>query len=67
MRGYSVTKCICHNRSFEQIKAYAKRNRIDTVEELQERYICSCSCQQCLPYVKRMLKTGETSFEIKSN
>lgn len=67
MSYYAVTKCICHDRCFEQIKAYAKRNEVNTVGELQERYICSCSCQRCVPYVERVLETGETSFEVKLN
>jgi len=63
MSLHSVTKCICHDRSFEEIKKYAQQNEIDTIEELQESKFCSCGCQMCVPYVELMLQTGETAFE----
>lgn len=61
-----VTKCICHDRSFKQIKTYARENNITTVEELQQRKICSSGCSMCAPYVELMLQTGETSFEPRA-
>lgn len=57
-----VEKCICHNKTFEEVKAYAKENDISTIEELQERNFCSNSCRLCAPYVEMMLKTGQTEF-----
>lgn len=59
----AINRCLCHNRSFEEIKTYAHKYDIHTIEELQSRKICSCGCRICLPYVEKMLKTGETSFE----
>jgi NAD(P)H-nitrite reductase large subunit len=59
----AVNKCLCHNRSFEEIKMYAQKHDIDTIEELQARNICSCGCRMCLPYVEKMLATGKTSFK----
>lgn len=61
-----VTKCVCHDRSFEEIKEFARKNRLDSVEELQARQICSCGCHMCAPYVELMLETGETSFEPRA-
>jgi len=57
-----VTKCICHDRSFEEIKEYARENGIDNLKTLQEQKICSCGCQMCAPYVELMLETGKTAF-----
>ena len=62
----AVTKCICNERSFEEIRNYANKHQIDSIEELQAREICSCDCQMCEPYVKRMLKTGKTEFEPRN-
>jgi len=59
----AISRCICHNRSFEAIKAYAEQHNIDTVKELQELNICSCGCRMCLPYVEKILETGKTSFK----
>lgn len=58
-----VTKCVCHDRSFEEIKEFAQKNGINSVDVLQARKICSCGCQMCAPYVELMLETGGTSFE----
>ncbi len=63
MGRHDVKKCICHNKSFKQIKEYAEENGLETVEELQERHFCSCGCQMCVPYVELVLKTGKTSFK----
>jgi len=58
-----VTRCICHDCSFEKIKEYAEEHKLATVEELQKREICSCGCRMCAPYIELILETGETAFE----
>lgn len=58
----NVTKCICHNRSFGEIKKYATEQDISSVEELINRDYCSCGCGLCTPYVEMVLETGETEF-----
>jgi NAD(P)H-nitrite reductase large subunit len=63
MSRFSVTKCICHDRSFAELKAYADKHGLQQIEELQKRKLCSCGCQMCAPYVELMLQTGETAFE----
>lgn len=64
MGHYKVKKCICHNKSFAEIKRYAEANGIEMVEELQEEDFCSCGCQKCVPYVELVLETGKTSFKL---
>jgi NAD(P)H-nitrite reductase large subunit len=63
MPRFTVTNCICHDRSFTELKNYAVEHGITDIEELQKRKMCSCGCQMCAPYVEAMLKTGETAFE----
>ncbi len=63
MNRLLVTHCICHSRSFEEIKELASEQNLSTVEELQAEDLCSNSCQMCEPYVELMLETGETAFE----
>lgn len=58
-----VTHCICHARSFVEIREIALKKGFASVEELQMEDICSNSCQMCEPYVEMMLETGETAFE----
>jgi len=63
MPRYTVTKCICHDRSFEEIKIFARDQGIHSLEELQELRYCSCSCKMCAPYVELVLETGDTEFK----
>lgn len=63
MSRYLVNSCICHRRDFTEIKEHAKEKGYTQIEELQAEDFCSCSCGLCIPYVKMVLKTGETEFE----
>lgn len=62
MSKYVVSKCICHNRAFSEIKEYAGEQGYSTVEELQSDKYCSCSCGLCIPYIQMMFETGRTEF-----
>lgn len=57
-----ITKCICHSRSFEEIKVFATEQSISSVSELQDRDFCSNSCGLCSPYVEVLLETGQVEF-----
>lgn len=57
-----VDRCICHEISFSEIKQIAKEKGLTTIEEIQKVGISSTRCKLCEPYVRAMLKTGETSF-----
>lgn len=57
-----VTKCICHNCTFEEVKAYANEQSLTSLDELQDHDICSNSCGLCSPYVEVLLETGRTEF-----
>ncbi|MDX1637306.1 MAG: hypothetical protein R3281_05015 [Balneolaceae bacterium] len=63
MSRYSVTKCVCHDRTFCEIRDFAAGNGYTTVEELQAEDYCSCQCRFCVPYIEMMFETGETTFE----
>lgn len=63
MSRFLVTKCICHNKNFSEIKKYVEDHNIEKVEELQSQNYCSNGCGLCLPYIELMLETGEISFE----
>lgn len=58
----NVTKCICHGKTFNEIKEHAREHDISTLEELQKERFCSCSCGLCGPYIEMVLETGETEF-----
>jgi len=62
MSAPKVLKCICHDHTFEEIKAYADVNDLSSLEELQDRDYCSNNCGMCAPYVEITLETGQTEF-----
>ena len=62
MAHNKVVKCICHDRSFEEIKAYADVHNLTTVHELREHDTCCNGCGLCKPYIDVMLCTGQTEF-----
>ncbi len=59
-----VDRCICHNISFEEIRKVAVEKELTTVEQLQNKNICSTNCRLCEPYIEKMLVTGQTSFSL---
>ena len=63
MSEFLVNQCICHKKTFDEVKAYAEENGYTTVEELQAEEFCSNSCRMCKPYIELMFETGETAFK----
>lgn len=63
MSDFLVNRCICHNRTFQEIKLYALEQGYSDLKDLQTDNYCSNSCRMCGPYVELVLETGETSFK----
>ncbi|KAA3632776.1 MAG: (2Fe-2S)-binding protein [Calditrichaeota bacterium] len=59
-----VTRCVCFNKKFSELKKIAKANNCSSLEELQEKVTFGENCKRCHPYVKKMFETGETVFEV---
>jgi NAD(P)H-nitrite reductase large subunit len=59
-----VSQCICFRRTFAELKRVAERTGARTVPELQRHTMFGMSCMLCVPYVQRMLETGETEFPL---
>ena len=59
-----VTRCVCFGKRFAELKKLADKYDVRTIEELQRHVTFGKNCQRCHPYVKRMLATGETIFEV---
>lgn len=55
-----IRQCVCFAVTFKEILKAGP----STIEEIQAAYGCSTSCGLCLPYLQRMLETGETEFAI---
>ncbi|HQY20955.1 MAG TPA: (2Fe-2S)-binding protein [Ignavibacteria bacterium] len=61
---YPVKKCVCFNVTFLEMKNIMKEKGIDTIEELKEIKELAGNCKICVPYIKKMIQTGKTEFEI---
>ncbi|MBX7150807.1 (2Fe-2S)-binding protein [bacterium] len=59
-----VNRCVCENLTFEEMKKVVDRFHCKTVGELQTRIKFGVNCRLCLPYVEKMIATGETHFDI---
>jgi len=57
-----ITRCVCYDKTFAELKRLADEHGCKTVEELQRYVEFGLNCKLCHPYVRRMLRSGETVF-----
>lgn len=57
-----IDRCQCFQVTFAELKEIAAEQRARSVAELQEFVDFGVRCRLCHPYVRRMLRTGETVF-----
>ncbi|MEO8209025.1 MAG: (2Fe-2S)-binding protein [bacterium] len=61
---FNITKCICYDTTFSEMKNIMEENNLKTLEELREIKIVAANCKLCVPYINRMIETGETEFDV---
>jgi hypothetical protein len=61
--GVRIDRCYCFLRPFAELKEVADATGAGTVPELQTHVVFGQQCRLCHPYVRRMLRTGETVFQ----
>ncbi|PEN12787.1 (2Fe-2S)-binding protein [Longibacter salinarum] len=59
----NIDRCYCFQKPFVELRAIAETTGATSVEELQQHVEFGKKCQLCHPYVRRMLRTGDTSFD----
>ena len=57
-----IDRCLCFEQRFADLKCVAHQTGSKTISELQDHIDFGKNCQLCHPYVKRMLESGETTF-----
>lgn len=57
-----INRCVCFDITFQKLKTIAQEKNCTSVDELKKHAVFSDKCKLCLPYIKTMLKTGETVF-----
>ncbi len=58
-----VDRCICHNRTFEDLLALARGKGLDE-GSLRKVTGCGTSCGLCWPYVRLTIATGEVRHAL---
>jgi len=58
-----IDRCYCFQQTFAHLKAVAEKTGAESIEALQQHVTFGQNCQLCHPYVRRMLATGETTFD----
>ena len=56
-----VSGCICRSTPFADLLPRARAANW-SLEELMKQTGCGAQCGLCRPYLRRMLRTGETAF-----
>ena len=58
-----VTKCVCSDILFSDMKLTADKYGLKSINELKEYIEVSNNCQFYHPYIELMIKSGKTEFE----
>ena len=58
-----VDRCVCFDVRFERLQAYAAAHDSD-LDDLSRRFGCGRGCGLCVPFIRRMLATGRTRFDL---
>jgi len=58
-----VDRCVCHDVTFAQLRALSQLSGAD-LPALALRTGCGTGCGCCIPYIRLMLRTGQTDFPV---
>ncbi len=58
----NIDRCACFGKTFAELQAVARDRGVRDATALQAHVTFGRQCRLCLPYVRRMLATGETVF-----
>lgn len=57
-----IDRCYCFQKRFAELKSVAEDTGASNVDDLQKQVVFGQNCKLCHPYVRRMLRTGNTTF-----
>lgn len=61
----AVDRCYCHQVTFAALKELSARTGPD-LDALSNATGCGTGCGLCIPYIRVMLKTGQTDLPVLS-
>mgnify|MGYP006301693579 CR=1 FL=1 len=57
-----ITRCICVNRTLEDLLEQAQAENLN-VDQLMQESGAGNGCRLCRPYLKQAIETGQTEFD----
>jgi bacterioferritin-associated ferredoxin len=57
-----IDRCVCFARTFDELAEVARETGASTLSQLQDHIEFGQNCRLCHPYIRRMLRTGQTVF-----
>jgi bacterioferritin-associated ferredoxin len=60
----TVDRCICHDIPFVEILAWAATRETTDLQDIEDEHGCGGSCGMCRPYLKRVLRTGNSRIPL---
>lgn len=61
----AVTRCTCHDVPFENLKELHETEGL-TLRDMVQRTRCGTGCGLCVPYIRLMMRTGQTELPVLS-
>ncbi len=58
-----IDRCYCFQKRFAELKSVADDTGASSIDDLQKQVVFGQNCKLCHPYVRRMLRTGTTTFQ----
>lgn len=57
-----MRRCVCASITFAEMKLSGAKS----LEEIGDRFDAGINCGLCVPYISRMLQTGEIEFDAST-
>lgn len=61
MAALRITKCVCRDTTFASLLPLAREHRWALADLIRETG-CGAGCGLCRPYLREMLRSGQTEF-----
>lgn len=59
---YLINKCVCFDTTFKEMKSIMKKYDLKNLNELRKVKEVGTNCKLCVPYIEKMISTGQTEF-----
>ncbi len=57
-----IDRCVCHAVPFERVLRHCREHPDAGFEDVRRALKCGSGCGLCEPYVRRLMRTGQTVF-----